>query len=865
MRTRSKRGGDGDGAAAAAAKTPRPGLPPAPGNPAFAVGGARDGGGGGGVARRGGGTPRRRASPAAKGKSPAKVEMDSALGDNGKNLKVHTAEGNDDAGMTRCSRGGSEKNSLDEDPKAIGDCDAADMEWEEGHVFASEHDEDYSSELAETVTVEFTDVPSSTEKKTVRRLTAEEKELAELVHRAHLLCLLARGRVIDKSCDDPLIQASILSVLPQHVLWNSVDTPIMKANELRSLVSWFHRTFSVIAQSDDRGSFKSNLAFALQNHALLKRFVTNLDVAGLKPDTKSVGISYQDSPRLCTKALPSSSFIAGHNEHNNVSPAPSQDNTEDSIKTTPKQGKVQGCRKSLSKKLLKCKANNGNSSASVSKDSPSSSQCPSTSSNAEVPKRRGDMEFELQLEMALLASEAQTQDNKVATQLNQSTDSLLNSTPPLKKLRKSGEGSSNSSAVWSRSGAPLYWAEVFCGGEASSGRWVHVDVLNDIIDGEQKIEAASAVCRKPLRYVVAFAGNGAKDVTRRIVQGRVNPEWWKNVLAPLEQLELAATNDTEEMELQTRALTEPLPTNHHLYALEKWLHKNQVLHPKGPVLGFCKGNPVYPRSCVQTLQSRHGWLREGLQVRENELPAKVVTRPKRTFNSQSLQSNSSEDGLKPTMELYGKWQLEPLQLPHAVNGIVPKNERGQVDVWSEKCLPPGTVHLRLPRIFQVAKRLGIDFSPAMVGFDYRSGRCLPVFDGIVVCSEFKHTILEAFAEQEEQRKAEERKQEEAQALIRWYQLLSSVVTRQRLKDSYKAPSSEHGPGGPSKDVSQQKGTPDCRSSETKTPSTRLQADSPFLAHDHEHEYPEEDQSFDEETFVRTKRCPCGFSIQVEEL
>ena len=48
-----------------------------------------------------------------------------------------------------------------------------------------------------------------------------------------------------------------------------------------------------------------------------------------------------------------------------------------------------------------------------------------------------------------------------------------------------------------------------------AGRWVHVDVVNDIIDGEQKVEVASAVCRKPLRYVVAFAGGGAKDVTRR--------------------------------------------------------------------------------------------------------------------------------------------------------------------------------------------------------------------------------------------------------------------------------------------------------------------------------------------------------------
>ena len=38
----------------------------------------------------------------------------------------------------------------------------------------------------------------------------------------------------------------------------------------------------------------------------------------------------------------------------------------------------------------------------------------------------------------------------------------------------------------------------------------------------------------------------------------------------------------------------------------------------------------------------------------------------------SVQSSANEDALKPTLELYGEWQLEPLQLPHAVDGIVPK-------------------------------------------------------------------------------------------------------------------------------------------------------------------------------------------------
>ena len=42
----------------------------------------------------------------------------------------------------------------------------------------------------------------------------------------------------------------------------------------------------------------------------------------------------------------------------------------------------------------------------------------------------------------------------------------------------------------------------------------------------------------------------------------------------------------------------------------------------------------------------------------------------------------------------------------------------------------------------VAKRLGIDFAPAMVGFEFRNGRSVPVYEGLVVCSEFRDAVLE---------------------------------------------------------------------------------------------------------------------------
>lgn len=162
----------------------------------------------------------------------------------------------------------------------------------------------------------------------------------------------------------------------------------------------------------------------------------------------------------------------------------------------------------------------------------------------------------------------------------------------------------------------------------------------------------------------------------KIASKRVDSVWWNAVLTPLMQLESGATDSTndglhpsansssvasrhslEDMELETRALTEPLPTNqqvksamflcvlininliclcnsivfvmqayksHRLYAIERWLNKHQIIYPKGPVLGVCSGHPVYPRTCVRTLKTKERWLREALQVKANEQPAKVI-------------------------------------------------------------------------------------------------------------------------------------------------------------------------------------------------------------------------------------------------
>ena len=98
----------------------------------------------------------------------------------------------------------------------------------------------------------------------------------------------------------------------------------------------------------------------------------------------------------------------------------------------------------------------------------------------------------------------------------------------------------------------------------------------------------------------------------------------------------------------------------------------------------------------------------------------------------------------PPLEIFGFWQTEIYVPPPAENGKVPRNEYGNVELFKEWMLPKGTVHVPLPGLNRVARKLGIDIAPAMIGWEYNRGGCHPMFDGFVVCEEFQETLLDAW-------------------------------------------------------------------------------------------------------------------------
>lgn len=50
----------------------------------------------------------------------------------------------------------------------------------------------------------------------------------------------------------------------------------------------------------------------------------------------------------------------------------------------------------------------------------------------------------------------------------------------------------------------------------------------------------------------------------------------------------------------------------------------------------------------------------------------------------------------------------------------------------------------MPGLNKIARKLNIDCAPAMTGFDYHSGWSHPVYDGFVICEEFKDQAIAAW-------------------------------------------------------------------------------------------------------------------------
>ncbi|KAG5311543.1 XPC protein, partial [Acromyrmex insinuator] len=332
------------------------------------------------------------------------------------------------------------------------------------------------------------------------------------------------------------------------------------------------------------------------------------------------------------------------------------------------------------------------------------------------------------------------------------------------------------------------WAEVYMESKAS---WICVNVIDGSVDCVAEIYKKAS---KPVLYVIAYNSERlVKDVTRRYCpqwlsvtrKQRIDEKWWIETLSYWQEKETTMSKQENELLLQ-KELEQPLPKTigeckgHPLYVLVRHLLKYEALYPPDCVpLGHLKtGEAIYSRYCVHTLCSRETWLKKARVVKPKQDAYKIVKALPKYDKLSGMRLKDS------ALELFGEWQTTDYVPPEARDGIVPRNEYGNVDLFKKCMLPKGTVHIILPGLNRIARKLNIDCATAVVGFNFGCMGAVPATEGYVVCAEYEDTLREAW--EAEQIEAAKRAAEKAKKKIytNWRKLIKGLLIRERLQQKY---------------------------------------------------------------------------------
>ena len=659
----------------------------------------------------------------------------------------------------------------------------SEVEWEEVEdVFSPATSESMPQTPSLEITVNIDGSAAKKKKKTKnfleKALDKFNKELKENLHKCNLLCLLVHGQRLNKQCNQTLIQAQLLSLLPHEI----VTAKHNKAN-VKRILDWFVVNHNMLLEFNIGLEMSSvQLAVALyRSVGIATRLVINLVPIPFKtlPASKKPSTSYRSSDsNKSKKAGPSkktevskkekepqnnrkrasskrkistdepdlkrqkSPYFNNTKQKNVVTNALLSDNDGNDLDYNPPL-----TRSGALGRRLRSSLNKKEPVICLSKDNSPQSNDNSSQSNDNSPQSSDNVEFNTSINS--LDIPTKTDDLSVSFYEGRSTYSASNS-----------------------------WIEV-----KVSGTWMTVHLPSQSVGSIEEAEKCSI---NPLVYVIGINGCGKlKDLTSKYAfdwctknrKWRIPGSWWGDSLHPH-----LVDDEQEDVEIKGLLLERPIPTNvadfkdHPLYVLKRHLLKFEAIYPEeSQVLGYCNREPIYARECVHTLHTRETWLKQGRVVKQGEEAyMSVKARPKRG-------RKADEDR---RVDVFGHWQTKVYTPPPVVDGKVQKNEYGNVELFQPSMLPKGACHIQLPGIHRIAKLLDIDFAPAMMGWDFSCGHCHPVIDGIVTAEENKTVLAAAWEQRQDDNRKKQQEKREKKIYERWRLLIRGVLLKERVQKRF---------------------------------------------------------------------------------
>jgi Rad4 beta-hairpin domain 3 len=134
--------------------------------------------------------------------------------------------------------------------------------------------------------------------------------------------------------------------------------------------------------------------------------------------------------------------------------------------------------------------------------------------------------------------------------------------------------------------------------------------------------------------------------------------------------------------------------------------------------------------------------------------------------------------------MYAEWQTE-LYIPAPVeNGVIPKNNYGNIEIFTPSMVPAGGVHIIRPSIALAAQFAGVAYADAVTGFDYVKKKASVRLNGIIVPEGNVEGLLEIWEGMMERVRGEEERLRVTAVLERWRRFFVGMRVRRGLDERH---------------------------------------------------------------------------------
>ena len=390
---------------------------------------------------------------------------------------------------------------------------------------------------------------------------------------------------------------------------------------------------------------------------------------------------------------------------------------------------------------------------------------------------------------------------------------------------------------------PHYWTEVL---SPVTNKYLAVDPIVKFVIGtnRDKVEsleprgAKADKAKQVIAYVVGFSPDGtAKDVTVRYLKRQMLPGRTKGIRMPIEKVPVynqhgkvkryeqfdwfqsvmkgyvrgSKTRPFTEVDYEEDA-TELKPAKPEKkevkegeetlqyykqskeFVLARHLKREEALLPTAVSVKTFKNKGkgseateelVYSRKDVVQVKSAETWHKQGREPIAGEEPLKRVPyRAATTNRRREIAEAERVTGEKVLQGLYSFDQTNWIIPAPIQDGIIPKNEYGNIDLFVEHMCPRGAVHVPYRGAVKVCKRLQIDYAEAVVDFEFGHRMAVPVIQGVVIAEEYHDNVMQELAKDEAERSRKEDEKRRKAAMGMWRKFLMGMRIVERIKHDY---------------------------------------------------------------------------------